>query len=339
MLITTKQAPELLMDVLKAGLVPMLTSSPGIGKSSIAKAIAKKHDLKVIDVRLSQCDPSDLLGFPSINETRTKSGYVPMDTFPIKGDPIPDGYDGWLLLLDEFNSAPLSVQAAAYKVVLDQEIGTFELHEKVAIIAAGNLATDKAITNRLSTAMQSRLTHLEMEILPKDWLEWAAKNDVDYRVKSYIAYQPESLHKFDPNHNDVTFSCPRTWEFVSKIIKPWTEIHQSKLAILAGTIGEGAAREFSAFTQIYGKLPSFMSIENSPLTATVPSEPSTLYAITGLLSHSIKVKNVDNVLEYIDRLPKEFQVITMQNVIRGNKNLLNVKSVQKWVGRNSQELM
>lgn len=339
MKISTQHAPELLMDVLKAQLVPMLTSSPGVGKSSIAKAIALKHNLKVIDVRLSQCDPTELLGFPSINADRTKCGYVPMTTFPIKKDKVPDGYAGWLLLLDEFNSAPLSVQAAAYKIVLDREIGEFDLHEKVAIIAAGNLATDKAITNRLSTAMQSRMIHLELETNAKVWTVWAAANNIDFRINAYMSYKPEQLHAFDPNHDDVTFPCPRTWEFVSKIIKDWKEIELGKMAILAGTVGEAAAREFFAFCQIFGKLPKIQEIMSNPKTAAMPTEPSRLYAVTGLLSHNITIGNIDNLMDYILRLGKEFQVITIQNALKKDKRLLKEKSIKEWVKHNAQELM
>jgi len=63
MKITTKQAPELIMDILRGGRVPMLHGSPGTAKSSIAHQIAKDHNLKVIDLRLSQSDPTDLAGF------------------------------------------------------------------------------------------------------------------------------------------------------------------------------------------------------------------------------------------------------------------------------------
>lgn len=339
MKIKPHNAPELIMDVLRAKLVPMLTSSPGVGKSSIAKDIALKHKLKVIDVRLSQCDPTELLGFPTINEKRTKASYVPMTTFPIEGDKIPDGYNGWLLLLDEFNSAPLSVQAAAYKVVLDQEVGEFKLHAKVVIIAAGNLATDKAITNRLSTAMQSRLIHLELETSVKAWLHWAANNNIDYRVTSYIAYQPENIHKFDPDHNDVTFACPRTWEFVSKIIHNWKEVTVDKLPILTGTIGEGNAREFFAFCEIFGKLPTIEAIKKDPKNALVPTEPSRVYAVTGLLSHNMNESNADVLMEYLLRLGKEFQTITLQNVLGNNQKLLRTKAIKEWVKYNAQELM
>ena len=111
MKVKTPQAISMITKYIKAGLVPMLVGSPGCGKSQIIHQIAQFYNLKLIDLRLSQCDPCDLLGFPSI--VGNKAGYKPMDTFPIEGDPIPEGYSGWLLFFDEFNAAPRSVQAAA----------------------------------------------------------------------------------------------------------------------------------------------------------------------------------------------------------------------------------
>lgn len=113
MQITSSQAPHLLFSILKAGLVPMLEGSPGVGKSDIIKRVAEQNKLKVIDLRLAQCDPCDLNGFPTVNKETGTASYVPMDTFPIESTPIPKGYKGWLLFLDECNSAPRAVQAAA----------------------------------------------------------------------------------------------------------------------------------------------------------------------------------------------------------------------------------
>jgi MoxR-like ATPase len=121
---------EDIIDVLTAGLVPMICGSPGIGKSDIIREIAKAFKLKIIDLRLSQCDPTDMLGFPTHNGVRM--GYAPPEHFPLESDklpiiqpedftyfgidanaPGPQYYAGWLLFLDEFSSAPLAVQAAA----------------------------------------------------------------------------------------------------------------------------------------------------------------------------------------------------------------------------------
>jgi len=60
MQVSPKQARELVVDIIKAKLVPMLTSSPGLGKSSIVKDIANEFGLKLIDIRLSQVDPTEL---------------------------------------------------------------------------------------------------------------------------------------------------------------------------------------------------------------------------------------------------------------------------------------
>ena len=184
--VSTKELPEAITDILYAGLTPYVTGSPGIAKSAIISQVADSLNLKLIDVRLAQMDSSDLLGFPTI--INGKTSFVPPDVFPIDTDPLPEGKEGYLLFLDELSSAPISVQAACYKLILDRKVGQYPLHKNVAIVAAGNKATDKAIVNRISTAMQSRLIHLNLEVNPKDWINWANENQIDHRIVSFIQF-------------------------------------------------------------------------------------------------------------------------------------------------------
>ena len=220
MKVNAKQLPGYLEEVLFANLVPLIKGSPAIGKSSIVHQVAEKYKLKLIDFRMAQADVTDFNGFPKILDSSdgptTKAGYIPMNIFPLAGDPIPDGYEGWLLFLDEINSAPRSVQAAAYKLILDRMVGLHHLHKKVAIVGAGNKETDKAIVNTLSTAMQSRLAHFELIVDPATWDKWAVENNIDHRIRAFIKFKPEILFKFNPNHNNDTFPSPRTWEFCSR---------------------------------------------------------------------------------------------------------------------------
>ena len=55
---------EALIDDIKADIVPMVTSSPGMGKSDIIREIAKQFRLKVFDMRMAQCEPVDMQGYP-----------------------------------------------------------------------------------------------------------------------------------------------------------------------------------------------------------------------------------------------------------------------------------
>ena len=207
MQVKVSQAISMIAKFIRARLVPMVTGSPGIGKSNIVHQIAAEYGLKVIDVRLAQCDPCDLLGFPTI--TGEKASYKPMDTFPIEEDTIPKGYNGWILFLDELNSAPMAVQAAAYRLILDRMVGNHKLHKNVAIVAAGNLESDNAIVQPMSTALQSRMAHLELVVDAKEWVDWASSNGVDHRITSYINFRPDALYTFSPDHTDKTYASPR----------------------------------------------------------------------------------------------------------------------------------
>ena len=341
--IKTSQAANQLKHIISCGLVPYLTGSPGMGKSAIAKQIAEDFDLCLIDIRLAQCDITDICGFPQIDKERHKASYVPMSTFPLEGDELPTNpktgkpHKGWLLFMDELSSAPLAIQAASYQIVLDKMVGQYRLHPEVRTMAAGNLATDKAIVNSLSTAMQSRLIHLTLAHGDhKFWLDWAEENDIDQRILSYIRFSPDSLHRFDPNHADKTFPCQRTWEFTNALIKNRDPYPIKDIAIIAGTIGEGAAREFLAFCDIYQSIPTFMEIVRNPLTVKFDPEPSTSYALTGLISKETTEKNLVPVIAFLERMSIEMQVIAMRSIIKRNPNvLMGNDAVDGWLEKHS----
>lgn len=337
------QAVSMLAKFIRARLVPMLRGSPGMGKSSIVHQIAKEYNLKVIDLRLSQCDPTDLMGFPNIKGD--KACYVPMDTFPIEGDAIPlnketgQPYAGWLLFLDEFNGASISVQAAAYKLVLDRMVGLFHLHKNVAIVCAGNLETDNAIVNPMSTAMQSRLVHLELVSDVVEFTDWCAANDIDHRISDYVRFKPGNVFSFSPDHTDHTYACGRTWEFANRILNVTSGLDDPDLLpMLSGAISEGVAREFLGFCKIYQDLPKPREIEMSPDTVKVPVEPSILFALTGSISHNATKDNFSQFMKFVTRLPVEFQVVTLRETVRRNKSMMGHPAVQKWVTESAASL-
>jgi len=337
--ISITQASQSITDILQAGLVANLTGSPGLGKSDLIRQVAKEHNLKVIDFRLAQADPTDLMGFPTLNEDRSRSHYAAPGSFPLESDSVPEGYDGWLLFFDEMNAAPMSVQAASYKIILDRMVGEHSLHKNVAMVCAGNLATDKAIVNRLSTAMQSRIIHLNLTVDADAWIDWALENKIDHRIIGFIRFRNDLLHNFDPSHSDNTFPCPRTWHFLSKLITKWSTIELDQLPLMAGTIGEGPALEFKGFTDIYKSLPSVQEILSHPDRITIPTEPSTLYAITSLISSRATKDTIAQFMTLVDRLPIEFQVITLQGISKIDKPLLKEQCVKVWVAANANELI
>lgn len=336
MLVKPSQAASMITKYIKARLVPMLVGSPGCGKSQIVHKIAKEYNLKLIDLRLSQCDPCDLLGFPSI--ANGKAGYVPMETFPIEGDEIPEGYSGWLLFLDEFNSAPPAVQAAAYKLTLDKMVGIKHLHKNVAIVCAGNLETDNAIVQPMSTALQSRLVHLELQLDQQEWNNHAADQGWDHRLTSWINFKPGMLFTFKADHTDQTYACPRTYEFANRILGVVDDSSPDLLPMLAGALSEGVAREMLTFFKIHKSIATIPQIRANPEGIKVPDEPSVIWALTGSISHHASVDNMEDLMKFVNRIPAEFQVVCLRETVRRNRALLTHPSVQKWISSSAASL-
>jgi len=325
---------DCLTEDLRAGLTPMVSSSPGMGKSDIIRTIADKFKLKVIDFRVSQCEPVDMQGYPGVINGRM-TFHIP-EYFPIAGDTIPDEYEGWLLFLDEFNSGNKQTEAAAYKLILDRAVYKHQLHPRCLIAAAGNLTTDRAIVNTQSTATTSRLTHYRMRVDHKVWIDWANAHHIDHRIISLIKFKPELLHRFDTSTNELTFPCPRTWEFASKVISHQSSINHITKTRLAGTVGEGAAVELATYSEIYKSLPTIEQILGNPKSGwKVPKEPSEQYAVTTMLAHNSTPDNIDKIIIAINRLPIDFQVITFKDIYKRTPVLKGHKVIKDWITQHS----
>lgn len=322
-------------------LVPMIHGSPAIGKSDVIKQIAREAGLWIIDVRLSTYDPADMNGLPFKVEVRPgvwKSSYLPFDTFPISSDTIPDGYKGWLIFMDELPSAAPAVQAAAFKFILDRQVGQHELHKMAFVVAAGNTEDDGAIVNPLPTPLQSRMINFMVKPDFKSWMHWALQNQLDYRIAAFLNFKPEMFYKFNPNHDDLTFASPRTWMFTSKLVLGEV-IDSDSLPLVAGCVSEGVAREFVSFVKIFDKTPKMDDIIRNPTTALLPKDnPSILYALSGALGNHADTKNIAALTQYIERMPMEFQVLTFKQIFTRHTHLQNEKCVDNWIEKHSDEI-
>lgn len=235
--------------------------------------------------------------------------------FPTVGKEIPAGYNGWMIFLDELPSASRATQAASYKLLLDRMIGGHQLHPNVVIAAAGNLASDKAIVNPLSTASQSRMVHLELQADYKDWLRFVAiPENYDSRIIGYLSQYENKLMAFDPNHQEFTFPCPRTWEFVNKLIGvEGTTVESQDIPLFAGTIGASTATDFVAFCQVYKDLISNEQIQQDPENCPVPEKVAAKWAlITRLCDNGLKPEFIQAYVTYVERFPRQFQILFLR---------------------------
>ena len=302
---------------------------PGVGKSDLVRTVALESKLELRDVRLSLLDPIDLKGFPTINTVKKQMQWLPAEFLPTKGKGI--------LFLDEMNSAPQSVQAAAYQLVLDRKIGEYKLPDGWYVMGAGNRAGDRSVVHEMPAALRSRFVHLDFDVNVDDWSNWAADHDVHTDIRAFIKFRPTLLHSFDATVNPRAFPCPRTWKFVDDLYK--SSLGQDEeFELIKGTIGEGASAEFSAFVRLIKDLPSVDQILLDPEGTRVPDNPAARFALSTALDTKTTVTNIARVMKYVERMPIEFQVVYMRSALRRDTKLNSTKTFMDW-GIKHQEVL
>jgi hypothetical protein len=314
----------------------MLWGPPGVGKSQIVAQVAQRHGVKLIDIRLSQMEPSDLRGIPFRAEDSVEWAVPAM---------LPNarrhGEEG-ILFLDEITSAPPSVSAAAYQLILDRRLGEYEVPRGWAIIAAGNRQGDRGVTYSMPAPLANRFSHYEVDINLDDWVAWAYANQIDERIIAFLRFRQDLLFDFDPAHNPVAFASPRSWEFAHRALQKFDETHELLLGALQACVGKAAGVELKAFVDSLDQMPDLDAIINGE-DVPAPKEIDLQYAVaTALVGRAIRARdNADaarvhgNILDYAGRFPqREMGVMMVSDMHRAiGQDIFAVPQFATWADK------
>ncbi len=320
-----KNAKKSLRKAFKSKRPIFMWGPPGIGKSDIIKQLGDELDAHVIDVRLSLWEPTDIKGIPYFDSNSSKMVWAPPSELP---DAEMAAQHGKIILfLDELNSAAPAVQAAAYQLILNRRVGTYQLPDNVAIVAAGNRETDKGVTYRMPAPLANRFVHLELAVDWDDYFEWATENKVHKDVVGFLTFSKKDLYDFDPKSSSRAFATPRSWSFVSELLTDDDTDTDTLTDLVSGAIGEGLAIKFMAHRKIASKLPDPSDILKGKVKKMESKEISAMYSLTVSLCYELKDACDKNVKDWNDQVNCFFEFM-MNNfetelVIMGTKLALS----------------
>lgn len=240
-----------------------LWGGPGVGKTANVEAISRGLNEPLWTVILSIREPSDQGGLPVI----TPEG-VKMEP-PMWAKQLVQEKRG-VVFLDEFNTAPPTVQSSALRVVHGGWAGDIKLPEETSFVAAGNPPEISTGAYDLTSAIANRWVHFKWPLNSGQWCEgmvsgwpdtpirklpesWkngiSAKSGVIasfIRVRSHLLYQlPE-----DATEQGRAWASPRTWEMAGILLAAASAVGYSEKTevarlLVAGCVGESAQREFT----------------------------------------------------------------------------------------------
>ncbi len=313
----------------------MLWGPPGVGKSQLVAQVAARHGAPVIDIRLSQMEPSDLRGIPFRTGDQVEWAVPAM---------LPDARrhgDRGILFLDEITSAAPSVSAAAYQLILDRRLGEYQVPAGWAIFAAGNRQGDRGVTYAMPAPLANRFSHFEFATHLDDWAAWAYGHGIDERLVGFLRFKPELLFDLELARTEMAFPSPRSWEFAHRALRKFADRPDLLPGALAACVGKAAGIECAAYLESLDRLPDIDAIL-AGREAAVPTEIDLQYAVAAALAgRALRAEGGPEaavvwgrILDYAARLPlKEMGVMLVSDLHRAiGQPLFAVPQFAAWAG-------
>lgn len=349
--ITPKSATIAIKHCIKHDIIPYLTSSPGVGKSSVVLQAAQQlaqeakktfyrfdgnsmHTAEqinkgygFIDMRANMLTTMDLYGLPTFTDDKQAYMFARPDMIPIEGQGV--------IFVDELPQASPSTMGGFSEAFLDHRIGKHVIPKDWNFAVAGNRQKDRADAHKVPTHIKDRMNEIQLEFNINDWIEWATKEEVHPATIAFAKYRPNLLDSFDPKLD--TNCTPRSVVQAAQHVDAPKEI---RFALLSGAIGEGPAAELEAMIRNFKELPDPDYILANPGKAPIPEKIDILYAVTTMLGVHANKDTFDKLMKYIKRIEQiEFQAaFVRQALLKDPVGIGGTKALMDFVAKN-QELL
>lgn len=232
--------------------------APGIAKTSIIRQSAEKLGVPSITWMLSQIEPIDFAGLPTVKDDRTQ--YALPGCFPYE-DTSPEG---GIIFLDELNRADPSVLAASLSLCLEGKVGyEYTLPAGWLVIAAGNRKEDivGGRVTKIEPALSNRFAHVNLIYDVKDFTKYSTergKETVHPDVLGFLTLYKDKLHHLDPDKPMMNWPTPRRWEKASKEymfdLEEKGRLNRDEIrSIFAHHVGTALAGEFVSYMDVKKK--------------------------------------------------------------------------------------
>lgn len=200
-----------------------ITGPAGLGKSSVIAMMAKDRGYEVVDLRLSELEPGDLVGMPHVIQ-RADGRFETVYGAPSWWFDLERNHGKVYLFLDELDRASENMQPLAMQLTLDRRAGGRTLPKNVIIYAAGN--GEKYSTAHLDQALINRMAVVEFSPTPEEWLAWASDSEASKVHPAIVEFIRAHRQFLDipadkVGHPNVPVQSRRSWSKFGEVL--WTD--------------------------------------------------------------------------------------------------------------------
>ena len=327
-------------------ITPVIVSEPGVGKSTILQMLKSEMNNDEYDFIYVDCPVKDMMDVAASipnHESKTLEYYV-SSLFKLGNGKKK------VIMLDEFMKSPKLLQIIFTRLILERTVGDEPLPDGSIVFATSNNSSD-GVGDSMLAHVGNRVTVLKMsKPNAEQWNVWASANKIARPIRAWAAMNPRAFYSytdggqednpyiFKPSGTAQQFVSPRSLAKASPIVSSKDELGEHlMMAMLAGTIGEAAAKSMSAFIALESKLISFSDVIKAPKTITVPEDVSAQVMMMFEAVDCVETQDdLSKYMEFVNRIPSaEIQSIFFTMIMRGKPKVARYNTeIMKWASDN-----
>lgn len=223
---------------------PLFVGAPGVGKSHIVQAWARKNNLPFIDLRIAYMEAPDLIGFPSIESVNGRQ--VTVHNIP-EFWPQDENWEG-VILLEEPNRGTTSVMNCLMQLLTDRKVHKYELPKKALVVSCINPDGTEYDVNTMDSALKNRFETFDVVFDKVSFIEYIRNSNWNKELCNFIEsgiWQYKTPEEVG-NISGAKYISPRTWSKLNAALLA-TFDSDDEMTIYDTILGSNVAKDFYNF--------------------------------------------------------------------------------------------
>jgi len=312
--------------------VPYFIGEPGVGKTALIGAVARRTNRLLRTLTVSTMDPADVAGLPVVSHkpdgTVVTEFTKPYWFYELEQYAL-DNPAGAILFIDELTTAVPPVQAALLTFIQDRRIGKFFLPDNVLIVAAGNPVEQSPDGWLLAPPTANRLTHIKFIPSIPDWFEgmkvaWNVPvSEAEKRMRGYIVGFLTANRGLvnacptDPVEASGAWPSMRQWDKLSRQLARVNGDIPLATMLAVGSVGEEAGTAFIKWMKQLS-LPDYNQVLNHPTAVNwADLRSDELYMVLSIVVDNIDVGNWEQSLKVFEAAKAAHKDDVVHSIILG----------------------
>jgi hypothetical protein len=349
------RAPQLL----RSPTSRILISPPGMGKSEFIEGLAPT--MSALDnvewgfarIFAPTTNPMDLMGVirladrefdgvpTSVSEYAIPPWFRCVDEHGRDGmGPPVTKYERGVLVIEEYGQGEVETKRLLANLFLYKQVGPWKLPAGWRVWATTNRASDRSGVTKDFDHVINRRNELHISPDLKSLMDWMWRSDIHPDIISFTDQNSGTVFGEQPEKQGP-FCTPRSLILCERDLKAMSTdgftlpVDSDATEIASGTIGQGAAAQLMSHLRLAIDLPSIEEIVKNPSGTKVPTKADAHMLVAFRLAALVKKETAEPIIEYMQRLPKEFAVPFAKTAVHREKSLMTTKAFHNWCVKNA----